>query len=210
MFEFKPALIKRILFIICLFPIYSIAYSIYKDALGANPVEYLERHFGKWTLIFLCLTLSITPIRNLTKNPIWTIYRRMLGLFVFFYATVHLMVYLLIDYQLVLDDIAQDILKHRYVLIGFLAWVLLLPLAFTSTNRMIQRLKRRWKTLHSLIYLIAILGVLHFFWLVKKDITEPIIYTIIIVTLLMTRLRLSSNYRRLNYFKDSSFESRPK
>jgi sulfoxide reductase heme-binding subunit YedZ len=204
MLQFKPAVSKRILFVFCLFPIYSIAYAIYQDALGANPVEYLERHFGKCTLIFLCLTLSITPIRNLTKNPMWIIYRRMLGLFVFFYATVHLMVYLVIDYQFVWADIAKDILKHRYVLVGFLAWTLLLPLALTSTNKMIQRLKRRWKTLHRLVYVIAILGVLHFFWLVKKDMTEPIIYSMVIGILLLMRLKANSGIPKFyrNWIKE--------
>ena len=157
-------------------------------------MEFLERHFGKWTLIFLCLTLAITPIRNLTKNPKWIIYRRMLGLFVFFYATVHLMVYLIIDYQFVWADIVRDILKHRYVLVGFSAWILLLPLALTSTNRMIQRLKRRWKTLHRLVYLIAILGLLHFFWLVKKDITEPLTYSMIIAVLLLMRIKFNLKF----------------
>ena len=199
MSKIQPLVIKRVLFVFCLFPIYSIAYTIYQDALGANPVEFLERHFGKWTLIFLCLTLAITPIRNLTKNPKWIIYRRMLGLFVFFYATAHLMIYLMIDYQLDWNGIKRDISKHRYVLVGFLAWILLLPLALTSTNKMIQRLKRKWKMLHRLAYVIAILGLLHFLWLVKKDITQPVIYAIIIAVLFLMRVKLGLINGRRKY-----------
>lgn len=186
---------RRILFLICLWPVYSIGYFILRDDLGANPVEFIERHFGKWTLIFLCLTLAMTPLRKLTKISIWLSYRRMLGLFTFFYATIHLLTYLGVDYDFVWADIEADIFKHRYVLVGLLAWILLVPLAITSTNKMIQRLRRNWKTLHRLVYLIAILGVLHFFWLIKKDITQPLIYAIILGLLLLMRVRWSIKNR---------------
>jgi sulfoxide reductase heme-binding subunit YedZ len=191
----KSTAFKRILFVICLWPIYSISYSILRDDLGANPVEFIERHFGKWTLIFLCLTLSMTPLRKLTKISIWLSYRRMLGLFTFFYATIHLLTYLGVDYYFVWADIEADIFKHRYVLVGFLAWILLVPLAITSTNKMIQRLKKRWKILHRLVYLIAILGVLHFLWLIKKDITQPLTYAVILGLLLLMRVNLNIKNR---------------
>ena len=188
--------IKRLIFILSLWPIISIGIDIFQNNLGANPVEFIERHFGKWTLIFLCLTLSMTPLRRVTYINQWILYRRMLGLFTFFYASVHLLCYIGLDYQFAWIDIKNDIIKHRYVLVGFLGWLLLLPLAITSSDKMIRRLKANWKRLHRLIYLIAILGVLHFIWLVKKDITEPLIYAAIVLLLFTLRL---------NFFKTRKF-----
>jgi sulfoxide reductase heme-binding subunit YedZ len=188
--KFNHIFIKRLIFIASLWPILSIGIDIFQNNLGANPVEFIERHFGKWTLIFLCLTLSMTPLRRITKINQWILYRRMLGLFVFFYASIHLICYIGLDYQFAWIDIKNDIIKHRYVLVGFLAWLLLLPLAITSSDKMIRKLKKNWKLLHRLIYVIAILGVLHFIWLVKKDITEPLIYAAIVSILLILRLNI--------------------
>lgn len=182
--------IKRLIFIISLWPVLSLSVSIFLNNLGANPVEFIERHFGKWALIFLCLTLSMTPLRRITHMNQWILYRRMLGLFTFFYATVHLLCYIGLDYHFAWIDIKNDIIKHRYVLVGFLGWLLLLPLAITSSEKMIRKLKSNWKRLHRLIYLIAILGVLHFAWLVKKDITEPLIYALIVLILFLLRLNM--------------------
>ncbi len=182
--------IKRLIFIVSLWPVSSLGFAIFLNNLGANPVEFIERHFGKWALIFLCLTLSMTPLRRITHMNQWILYRRMLGLFTFFYATVHLLCYIGLDYQFAWIDIKNDIIKHRYVLVGFLGWLLLLPLAITSSDKMIRKLKFNWKKLHRLIYLIAILGVLHFLWLVKKDITEPLIYAFIIFILFLLRLNI--------------------
>ncbi len=182
--------IKRLIFIISLWPILSLSVAIFLNNLGANPVEFIERHFGKWALIFLCLTLSMTPLRRITHMNQWILYRRMLGLFTFFYATVHLLCYIGLDYHFAWIDIKNDIIKHRYVLVGFLGWLLLLPLAITSSDNMMRKLKFNWKRLHRLIYLIAILGVLHFLWLVKKDITEPLIYAFIIFILFLLRLTM--------------------
>ncbi len=182
--------IKRLIFIVSLWPVSSLGFAIFLNNLGANPVEFIERHFGKWALIFLCLTLSMTPLRRITHINQWILYRRMLGLFTFFYATVHLLCYIGLDYQFAWIDIKNDIIKHRYVLVGFLGWLLLLPLAITSSDKMIRKLKFNWKKLHRLIYLIAILGVLHFLWLVKKDITEPLIYAFIIFILFLLRLNI--------------------
>ncbi len=182
--------IKRLIFTLSLWPILSLSIDILQNNLGANPVEFIERHFGKWTLIFLCLTLSMTPLRKITGISQWILYRRMLGLFVFFYTSIQLLCYVGIDYQFAITDIKNDIVKHRYVLVGFLAWLLLLPLALTSSDKMIRRLKAHWKRLHRLIYLIAILGVLHFMWLVKKDITEPLIYAVIVLLLFILRLNI--------------------
>jgi len=188
--KFNQTYVKRFIFILSLWPLLSISINIFQDTLGANPIEFIERHFGKWTLIFLCLTLSMTPIRRITNISQWILYRRMLGLFVFFYASIHLLCYIALDYHFDWVDIKNDVLKHRYVLVGFLAWLLLLPLAITSSDKMIRKLKANWKLLHRLIYVIAILGVLHFIWLVKKDITEPLIYAAIVSILLILRLNI--------------------
>ena len=188
--KFNQTYVKRLIFILSLWPLLSISINIFQDTLGANPIEFIERHFGKWTLIFLCLTLSMTPIRRITNISQWILYRRMLGLFVFFYASIHLLCYIALDYHFDWVDIKNDIIKHRYVLVGFLAWILLLPLAITSSDKMIRKLKANWKLLHRLIYVIAILGVLHFIWLVKKDITEPLIYAAIVSILLILRLNI--------------------
>ena len=190
--------VKRLIFIASLWPILSLGIAIFQSNLGANPVEFIERHFGKWALIFLCLTLSITPLRRITNISEWILYRRMLGLFVFFYASIHLLCYIGLDYQFAWVDIKNDIIKHRYVLVGFLAWLLLLPLAITSSDRMMRRLKVNWKRLHRLSYVIAILGVLHFIWLVKKDLTEPLIYAVIISILLILRLNIF-NRKKINH-----------
>lgn len=194
--KFNQIYIKRLIFILSLWPLLSISIIIFQDRLGANPVEFIERHFGKWTLIFLCLTLSMTPLRRITNVSQWILYRRMLGLFVFFYASIHLLCYIGLDYHFAWIDIKNDIIKHRYVIVGFLAWVLLLPLAITSSDKMIRKLKMKWKLLHRLIYVIAILGVLHFIWLVKKDITEPLIYAAIVSILFILRLDI---IRRKNF-----------
>lgn len=188
--KFNQTYVKRLIFILSLWPLLSISINIFQDTLGANPIEFIERHFGKWTLIFLCLTLSMTPLRRITNISQWILYRRMLGLFVFFYASIHLLCYIALDYHFDWVDIKNDIIKHRYVLVGFLAWLLLLPLAITSSDKMIRKLKANWKLLHRLIYVIAILGVLHFIWLVKKDITEPLIYAAIVSILLILRLNI--------------------
>ena len=182
--------IKRLIFTVSLWPVLSLSLAIFLNNLGANPIEFIERHFGKWSLIFLCLTLSMTPLRNITHMNQWILYRRMLGLFTFFYATVHLLCYIGLDYHFAWIDIKNDIIKHRYVLVGFLGWLLLLPLAITSSDKMMRKLKFNWKRLHRLIYLIAILGVLHFLWLVKKDIAEPLIYAFIIFILFLLRLNI--------------------
>lgn len=194
--QLNLATTKKLVFILALWPLFSIGLQTYLDKLGANPVELIERHFGKWTLIFLCLTLAMTPLCKLTQNGQWVLYRRMLGLFVFFYSTVHFLCYVGIDYQFAWHDMKDDILKHRYVLVGFLAWLLLIPLAITSSNKMIQRLRTKWKKLHRLVYLIAILGLLHFFWLIKKDMTQPLIYSGVLLILFL--LRMNFKFLRRN------------
>ena len=181
---FKPGI-----FFLSLIPFIFIVYKIYFNQLGPEPVKEITHHTGEWTLIFICLTLAMTPLKRLTNLTIWIKFRRMLGLFIFFYATLHMLTYVVIDYRLDFSSISKDILTKRFIFVGFAAWLLLLPLTLTSSRKAIMFLKDKWKKLHRLIYLIAILGVVHFLWLVKFDITEPLIYAAIILVLLLFRVK---------------------
>ncbi len=181
--------IKPIIFILCLLPLVLLFRNFYLDELGANPFEVLTRSTGEWTLRFVLLTLAMTPLRRLTGSA-WPLrLRRMLGLFAFFYVCVHLLTYLWLDHFFDWEEIVIDIVKRPYITFGMLAFTLLLPLALTSTKKMMKRLGSRWKSLHKLIYVIAILGVLHFLLLVKADLREPIIYAFVLVTLFIVRLK---------------------
>ncbi len=181
-------LTKSILFVVCLVPVSLLGWNFYHDQLGANPFEVLTRESGEWTLRFLLLTLSMTPLRGILHQS-WPLQlRRMLGLYSFFYACLHLLTYLWFDKFFEWPEIATDILKRPFITAGITAWILLLPLAITSTNGMMRRLGRRWKRLHRSIYLIAILGVLHFIWLVKADLREPLIYAGLLAVLLGYRV----------------------
>jgi sulfoxide reductase heme-binding subunit YedZ len=165
----------------------------YHDDLTANPVEFIERSTGTWALVFLLLSLSMTPIRLITKQT-WVVQlRRLLGLWMFTFASLHIVTYVWLDYAFLWADILKDIVKHPYVIVGFSAYVLTIPLALTSNNTMIKKLKRHWKTLHKAVYGIAILGVLHFWWLVKKDVTEPAYYVAVLVLLLGIRVYFRMN-----------------
>lgn len=156
-------------------------------SLGADPVKKLEHECGKWALNFLLITLAITPLRQLANLPHLPRLRRMLGLFAFFYALLHFAVYLSLDLEFNFRTLFTDIAKRPYITIGFVALLLLIPLAVTSTNRMMRRLGRRWQKLHRLVYVIAVLGVWHFYWQVKRDIREPLIYAGILAVLLVYR-----------------------
>ena len=156
-------------------------------SLGADPVKKLEHECGTWALNFLLITLAITPLRHLANLPHLPRLRRMLGLFAFFYALLHFAVYLSLDLEFNFRTLFTDIAKRPYITIGFLALLLLIPLAVTSTNRMMRRLGRRWQKLHRLVYIIAVLGVWHFYWQVKRDIREPLIYAGILAVLLVYR-----------------------
>ena len=159
---FKPSI-----FFLSLLPFLIIVYKIYFNQLGPEPVKEITHHTGEWTLIFICLTLAMNPLKRLTNLTIWIKFRRMLGLFVFFYATIHLFTYVGIDYRFNWTPIFDDVLKKKYIFIGFAAWLLLIPLAITSSQRMMKLLKHNWRLLHKSIYLIAIFGVLHYIWLSK-------------------------------------------
>lgn len=180
--------IKALLFFVGLLPLVKLGWLAFHEMLGANPVEFVTRFLGDWTIIGLMLTLSITPLRIIT-NQVWVIQlRRMVGLYAFFYATLHFLSYAWLDHYWDMTEILHDIAKHRYVIIGFSAWILLIPLAVTSNKAMIKRLKQRWQTLHKLVYVIAIFGVVHYWWLVKKDITEPVVYALILFLLFSIRI----------------------
>ena len=179
---------KAVLFVVCLVPATLLAWKFFHDQLGANPFEALTRESGEWTLRFLLLTLLMTPLRDILHEA-WPLQlRRMLGLYSFFYACLHLMTYLWFDQFFDWQEITKDILKRPFITVGIIAWILLLPLAVTSTNGMMRRLGRNWKRLHRSIYLIAVLGVVHFIWLVKADLREPLIYAAILTSLLGYRL----------------------
>lgn len=156
--------------------------------LGADPIETLLHHFGEWGLRLLLVTLAITPLRRITGKARLVSYRRMLGLFAFFYVSLHFAVYLLLDQSLDLAAVLEDVLERPYITIGFTAFLLLIPLAVTSTNAMRRRLGRHWQRLHNLVYAAALLGVWHFWWGVKKDLTEPIVYATLLTALLGYRL----------------------
>jgi sulfoxide reductase heme-binding subunit YedZ len=181
--------LKATLFLACLIPLARLAWYGYSDQLGANPIEFITRSLGTWTLVFLLITLSITPLRKLSGGS-WLIkLRRMAGLFAFFYALLHFITYIWLDQFFDLGSIYKDVLKRPFITIGFTAFVLLIPLALTSTNAMMKRLGgKRWQMLHKLVYLIAIFAVVHYWWLVKKDITQPLIYAVVLSILLGYRV----------------------
>ena len=188
---------KPFVFILCLLPLGIIILDIYYNNLGAEPVKKIMNHFGEWTLIFICLTLTMSPLKRITNLAFWVKFRRMLGLFVFFYATIHLLTYVGLDYRFDWEPIINDVLKKKYIFIGFSAWLLLIPLAITSSQKMIKILGRNWKNLHRLVYVIAVFGSLHYIWLSKTIFFKPLIYTLIIVVLFALRIKIKN--RNINY-----------
>ena len=203
----KIVWIKILVFVASLAPLMYLIWALLQDGLGANPIEELTRRSGEWTLRFLMITLCMTPIQKLFKQS-WPIkLRRMLGLYAFFYASLHLLTYVWLDQFFAWDDIVMDIIKRPFILVGMLAFVLLIPLAITSNQRMMRKLGRLWKRLHQLVYLIGALGVLHFFWLVKKDMFMPTIYLSILAILLGYRLIAAWRRRLSSHRKITAAES---
>jgi len=183
------ARLKTTLFLLCLVPLLSLVYGLLGDSLGANPIEALSRGLGDWTLRFLLITLLVTPLRRFTGLNWLPRLRRMLGLYTFFYALLHFMSYVWLDQFFDWAAIGKDIVKRPFITVGFASFLLLIPLAATSTNAMIKRLGgQRWRALHRAIYLIAGLAVLHYWWMVKKDITQPAIYAAVLALLLGLRV----------------------
>jgi len=183
--------LKAIIFLACLVPVGQLAYGAYIGDLGVNPIETLTHSTGSWALFILLASLSVTPLWRLTGWNNLIKLRRMLGLFAFFYAVLHFSVYLVLDHFFDWQAIGKDIVKRPYVTAGFTALMLMLPLALTSTAAMIRRLGKRWQQLHRLVYVAAILGVIHFYWLVKSDITRPAQYGIVLAVLLAFRLAMN-------------------
>ena len=186
---FKPAV-----FLLSLWPIYIIVYQLIYNKLGPEPVDRIINHFGEWTLIFVLLTLSMTPLMKITNSLEWIKFRRILGLFTFFYASIHMLSYVGLDYRFDFELLINDVLKKKFIFIGFSAWLLLIPLAITSSDKMVKILKKNWKKLHRLVYIISIFGVLHFIWLSKTIFFKPLIFLIILIILLLFRI----NFKRFN------------
>ena len=184
----KPKYLKPFVLLACLIPLGRLAWKAYNSALGANPIQVITWSTGTWTLVFLMVTLSITPLRKLTKQY-WLIqFRRMFGLFAFFYACLHFTTYIWLDQFFDWHSVVKDVYKRPFITVGFTAFVLLIPLALTSTQGSIRWLGKRWQSLHRLIYATAILGVIHFLWLVKADKRKPLIYASILSALLLYRI----------------------
>lgn len=187
--EWIERVVKPALFMVCLIPLALITWDAFNNQLGANPIEKIMRRTGDWTLRFLFITLTITPARQLLNMP-WLIkLRRMLGLFAFFYALLHFTNYIWLDQFFDADEIIKDVIKRKYITIGFACFLMLIPLAITSTNNMVKRLGgKRWQKLHKSVYVISIGGVIHYLWLVKKDLGEPLIYAALLAILLGYRI----------------------
>ncbi len=183
-------IVKPLLFIACLLPVSLLLWDGLRDQLGADPIEEITHRTGDWTLRFLLITLTVTPLRRLSGWPGLIRLRRMLGLFAFFYACLHFLTYVSLDQGFDLAFIIEDVVEHKYVLVGFTSFLLLIPLAATSTHGMVRRLGgRRWQQLHKLVYISALGGVIHFLWLVKSDLREPLIYAVLLAVLMGYRLR---------------------
>lgn len=184
----KPRYLKPAIFLACLLPLAHLGWKACREGLGANPIQVITFSMGTWTLVLLLITLAITPIRKLTRQY-WLIgYRRTLGLFAFFYGCLHLTTYLWLDQFFDLQSIYKDLHKRPFIAAGFTAFLLMVPLALTSTQWAIRKLGNKWQALHRLIYLSAAVGVVHYVWLVKKDVRVPLMYAAVLGILLLYRL----------------------
>jgi len=184
-------IIKSSLFVLALAPFLRLVWAVWTDNLGANPLEFITRDTGDWTLYFLCMTLSITPIRRMMSWPWLFKLRRMFGLYAFFYASLHFLTFLWFDHFFDIPELLADVGKRPFILVGFLAFLLLIPLAVTSTNKMVKRMgATKWQLLHKLVYVIICLGVLHYFWMKagKHDLSQPILFASIVAVLLGLRV----------------------
>ena len=189
-------LLKVAVWLLGLTPVTWLAWRAFTGRLGANPIEEILHRLGGAALILLLTTLSVTPIRRLTGWNSLTHLRRPLGLFGFFYLTMHFFAYAVLDQTLDWEFILEDLTERRYIIVGFTAWVLLIPLAVTSTKGWIRRLGKRWQRLHRLAYVATALGVLHFYWQVKADTYWPLVATAVLVILMLFRLRVWRGGRR--------------
>lgn len=191
-------LLKPIIFLICLVPLARLIWLSVNDGLGANPIEFITRSTGTWALVFLCITLAMTPLRLLTGLTVWIKLRRMLGLFCFFYACIHFFIWFWLDQNLDLQSMWADVIKRPFITMGFLTLVLLTPLALTSNQWSVRQLGRRWTLLHKLVYLIACTAIVHYWWhkAGKNDLETVSIYGAVICLLLIFRLPFIKNLFR--------------
>ena len=180
--------LKAVIFIICLYPALLMLLDAVLDALGANPVEKLMTLTGQWSLRFLMLSLALTPIRMLTGFTMINLFRRMVGLYAFFYCSLHFLVFIVLEHTAMLTLIVEAVAKSQTVQVGLIAYGLLIPLAFTSTHAIMRRLGKSWKKIHKMIHIIAVLAVFHFLLSVKADFTEPLIYAVIVLLLQSIRI----------------------
>lgn len=181
--------LRALLFVGCLYPAIRLGGCAYQGQLGANPIEAITHATGDWTLRFLLMTLAVTPLRQILGQPGWIRFRRMLGLFSFFYGSLHLLTYVWLDKFFDVGDIARDVMRRPFITAGFTSYALMVPLALTSTRGWIRRLGgQRWKRLHCLVYLAAIAGAVHYYWLVKSDVRRPALYAGILTILLLYRI----------------------
>lgn len=182
------ALIKICVFFLCLSPFLLLLSDAIQNQLGANPIETLHFRLGDWALRFLCIGLALSPLKKLLKQS-WPLrFRRMLGLYAFFYASLHFIVYITLDLSLSWEALIDEVPQSPYILAGLLTYILLIPLAFTSTKSMQKHLGKRWLKLHTLVYIAGISAVFHYLWLVKSDLREPIFYASTMLILLFSRL----------------------
>ena len=195
--EHAIARIRIFVFALALLPLFRLIVGVPLEWLGVNPIEFITRSTGTWTLVFLLITLGVTPLRRLTGWAWIVRLRRMLGLFAFFYGLLHFTTYIWLDQFFDGEAIVKDIVKRPFITIGFTAFVLMIPLAVTSTNAMVRRLGgRRWRQLHRLMYALAVCAVVHYWWLVKRDLTQPVLYALVLAILLGARVHWMLAERR--------------
>ena len=202
---------KPVVFLACLSPLARLGWKAYNSALGANPIEVITHSTGDWTLIFLLVTLAVTPLRKLT-GQLWLIrFRRMFGLFAFFYVVLHFLTYIWLDKFFDLHEMLKDVAKRRFITVGFTGFLLLIPLAVTSTTGWIRRLGgKRWQSLHQLIYFSAVAGVIHYYWLVKADVRKPLEYALVLALLMGYRVSVSLGSRlraKAGLFREPQLEA---
>jgi sulfoxide reductase heme-binding subunit YedZ len=180
---------KVLLFLLCLSPLFWVGWRAWNQDLTANPIEYITHFTGDWTIRFVVFTLAVSPLRKLLHQPQWVRYRRMIGLFAFFYSFLHFMTWLWLDKFFDTQEILKDVVKRPFITAGFVAFILMVPLAITSTSGWIRRMGgKNWNRLHKLIYVTAIAGVIHYYWLVKSDVRLPLLYGFLVALELLYRL----------------------
>lgn len=199
--------IKTVVFLACMSPLLLLIYNGFQNNLTANPIEYITDQTGQWSLRFLLITLAMTPFKIITGSSIFIRLRRMLGLFTFFYASLHLITYIWLDLEFNWSHFTEDLIERTFITIGMLAWLLMVPMAITSNRYMIRKMGKKWKRLHQTIYLVIGLACLHFIWLVKSDITEPLIY--LLIGLILLSIRIIHHYHGQHTVNQRKFKKRP-